>query len=118
MRDHKNGKKTVFKNRFDQLKADSKSRWRVINEAIRPNSSKYNSFKLTLPDGSTECPTKIAKAFNEHFTSVAPNLPRNLPSTNIDPNRSHYLQALISLYHPLLLCIVILVHFILLFTFL
>ena len=59
--------------------------WRVINEAIRPNSSKDNSFKLTLPDGSTECPTKIAKAFNEHFTSVAPNLSRNIPSTNIDP---------------------------------
>ena len=59
--------------------------WRVINEAICPNSSKVNSFKLTMPDGSTECPTKIAKAFNEHFTSVAPNLSRNIPSTNIDP---------------------------------
>ena len=85
MRDHKTAKRLYFKNRFDQLKADSKSMWRVINEAICPNSSKDNSFKLTLPDGSTECPTKIAKAFNEHFTSVAPNLSRNIPSTNIDP---------------------------------
>ena len=81
----KTAKRLYFKNRFDQLKADSKSMWRVINEAMRPNSSKDNSFKLTLPDGSTECPTKIVKAFNEHFTSVAPNLSRNIPSTNIDP---------------------------------
>ena len=81
----KTAKRLYFKNMFDQLKADNKSMWRVINEAIRSNSSKDNSFKLTLPDGSTECPTKIAKAFNEHFTSVAPNLSRNIPSTNIDP---------------------------------
>ena len=57
----------------------------MTHDAIRPNSSKVNSFKLTLPDGSTECPSKIAKAFNEHFTSIAPNLSRNIPSTNIDP---------------------------------
>ena len=44
----KTAKRLYFKNRFDQLKADSKSMWRVINEAIRPNSSKDNSFKSAL----------------------------------------------------------------------
>ena len=59
--------------------------WRVINDILQSKNNKNNSFRLDLPDETTECPVKIANAFNAHFVSVAPNLSRDIPPTNFDP---------------------------------
>ena len=78
-------KKQYFGDKFEQVRSDSRGTWRVINDILQPKSNKNNSFRLDLPDGTTECPDKIANAFNAHFVSVAPNLSRDIPPTNFDP---------------------------------
>ena len=79
------GKKQYFGFKFEQVRSDSRRTWRVINDILQPKSNKNNFFRLDLPDGTTERPDKIANTFNAHFVSVAPNLSRDIPSTNFDP---------------------------------
>ena len=78
-------KKQYFGDKFEQVRSDSRGTWRVMNDILQSKSNKNNSFRLDLPDGTTECPDKIANAFNAHFVSVAPNLSRDIPPTNFDP---------------------------------
>ena len=78
-------KKQYFGDKFEQVRSDSKGTWRVINDILQPKSNKNNSFWLDLPDGTTECPDKIANAFNAHLVSVTLNLSRDIPPTNFDP---------------------------------
>ena len=82
-------KRDYFHNLLEEAKnsEDRRATWEVINKAFGKDKKKrVYPEKVQMGDPSnpttSECPNDIANVLNDHFTSIAENLSKNLESTN------------------------------------
>ena len=76
-------KKNYYNDLFDKCKSDIKSTWKNINKVLG-NKRKVAVNKLIKDDVSIEDSSDISKMFNKYFTSVAGELRRQIPDSNLN----------------------------------
>ena len=74
-----------YNDKFNNNIHDAKSTWKVINKILKPNSKRQNDFQIEENGTKLSDSTEIANAFNDYFSSVAPNLAAEIPDVGIDP---------------------------------
>ena len=74
-----------YNDKFNNNIHDAKSTWKVINKILKPNSKRQNDFQIEENGTKLRDSTEIANAFNNYFSSVAPNLAAEIPDVGIDP---------------------------------
>ena len=74
-----------YNDKFNNNLHDAKSTWKVINKILKPNSKRQNDFQIEENCTKLSDSTEIANAFNDYFSSVAPNLAAEIPDVGIDP---------------------------------
>ena len=74
-----------YNDKFNNNLHDSKSIWKVINEILKPNSTKQNDFQIEENGIKLSDSTEIANAFNDYFSSVAPSFAAQIPDVGIYP---------------------------------
>ena len=74
-----------YNDKFNNNLHDAKSTWKVINKILKPNSKRQNDFQIEENGTKLSDSTEIANAFNDYFSSVAPNLAAEIPDVGIDP---------------------------------
>ena len=79
-----NARKAYYLRKFQISEKDPKATWKIINSLIKP-ISKRNFYKLKEEGMEILDSEKIAKIFNSHFISVAPDLAAKIPKTDADP---------------------------------
>ena len=79
-------KQNYFKNLFTKHKNDIKKTWHSI-KLLLGKDKKQLGCKIISAEGKdlTE-PVEIANHFNNYFSTVAENLVKKIPSTNINPS--------------------------------
>ena len=74
-------KHNYFTSKFDQLRADVKNTWKLINTTLRPNKNRRKSFKNLIYNGNViSDPQQIANNFNQHFSSIGDKLEKAIPA--------------------------------------
>ena len=74
-----------YNDKFNNNLHDAKSTWKVINKILKPNSKRQNDFQIEENGTKLSDSSKIANAFNDYFSSVAPYLAAEIPDVGIDP---------------------------------
>ena len=78
-------KKSYYMSIFTNFKSDTRKIWRTIHQLTHNNQKKSASNHIICNDKKLSEPSKIAQAFNEFYTNVAPKLDRSLPPSTTDP---------------------------------
>lgn len=78
-------KANYYKNKFENCSTNSKSTWKLINQVLKPNSKNKHELTIQINGDKTFNLNILANEFNNPFSSVAPNLARNIPIANADP---------------------------------
>ena len=81
----KQAKMQYYNDKFNNNIHDAKSTWKVINNILKPNSKRQKDFQIEEKGTKLSDSTEIAYAFNNYFSSVAPNLAAEIPDVGIDP---------------------------------
>ena len=91
-------KREYYVNYFNDFKNSTKKIWTKIKElqGIKANSNQTKSFKIDGKLNSNRF--DIANAFNQFYTSIASNIEKKLPKSNINPLsylRGEYLDSMV-----------------------
>ena len=81
----KQAKMQYYNDKFNNNLHDAKSTWKVINKILKPNSKRQNDFQIEENGTKLSDSTESTNAFNDYFSSVAPNLAAEIPDVGIDP---------------------------------
>ena len=79
-----NARRAYYRRKFQISEKDPKATWKIINSLIKP-ITKRNLYKLKEEGVEIKDSEEIAKIFNSHFISVAPDLAAKIPITDADP---------------------------------
>ena len=74
-------KENYYSMQFNRYKFDSKSTWKVINEALKTKSDTSPPKHISRDDCHINDPATIAEMFNDFFVSLGPNLANKIPKS-------------------------------------
>ena len=77
-------KYSYYKNKFNSLKRDPKSTWKLINNILNPNST-TKDLHLNQDNECIKRPDHVAEIFKDHFSNVASKLRDKIPPVLSDP---------------------------------
>ena len=77
-------KENYYSMQFNKYKSDSKSTWKVINEALKTKSDTSPPKQISQDGRQTNDPAAIAEMFNDFFVSLGPNLANKIPKSQIN----------------------------------
>ena len=80
----KTAKRTYYKRKFDYNSNNMQNTWKTINSVLKTKFTK-KTYSLSVDGQIIDDPESIATIFNDHFTSLAPNLLSKIPSTDTNP---------------------------------
>ena len=78
-------KMNYYNAKFKALQNDIKNTWKNINKLLSKTPVPC-SVEFEIDGISVTQPTVVANAFNQHFSTVAPNLQRMIPNYSTSPN--------------------------------
>ena len=74
-------KENYYSRQFNKYKFDSKSTWKVINEALKTKSDTSPPKHISQDGCQINDPAAIAETFNDFFVNLGPNLANKIPKT-------------------------------------
>ena len=77
-------KQAYYQNSFKQYTSDSRKTWQTINELTSPKSGKTAVTSLKVNGVSITNPTELQNEFNNHFSTIGPELSRYIDSPGGD----------------------------------
>lgn len=78
-------KQSYYFNMLNNFKNDTKKIWMIINQLTNKKHKTTNIDDIIFKNKKLNDPLDIAKAFNEFYANIAPDLDRTLPPSSIDP---------------------------------
>ncbi len=82
----KHAKTSYYMALFSNFKNDTRKIWNAINKLkLKTNLKKNDINSISYKNKTLHQPLEMAEAFNEYYTNIAPDMERNLPSSDINP---------------------------------